>query len=86
MPAVQIKDLPRRLQRIVLERAPWATRETPLQAAIVFHRQPEGAPYWRCAIHKAHFYKRFRPFIVTGIGLLLWVLLVALTEVITYAR
>ena len=86
MPAVQIKDLPRRLQRVVLGRAPWATRETLLDEAMVFHRQPEGAYYWHCAIHKAQFRKQFKPFIVTGVGLLLWALLVVLTEVITYAR
>lgn len=86
MPAVQIKDLPRRLQRIVLERAPWATRETRPQASIVFHRQPEGAEYWWRVHWRAHSYKQFKPFVVTGVGLLLWALLVALTGVITYAR
>lgn len=86
MPVVKIKDLPRRLQRIVLERAPWATRETPLQAAIGFHRQPEGAEYWWHVHWHAYFYKDRRPFILVLGGLLLYVLVVALTGVITYAR
>lgn len=85
MPVI-IKDLPRRLQRVVLERAPWASLETPIQAAFVFHRQPEGAEYWWRVHWRAERRKQFKPFIITGAGILLWALVAALTEVITYAR
>ena len=84
--SVIIKDLPRRLRRIVLERASWASLETPLQAAFVFHRQPEGANYWWRVHWWAERRKQFKPLIITGAGLLLYALVAALTEVITYAR
>lgn len=79
---VMIKDLPRPLQRVVLERAPWASLETPLQAAFVFYKQPEGADYWWRLARPPQ--RDWAPWIAVGLGLITFALVAGLTGVIRH--